>query len=340
MGSLYWTLPLELILLLRTARIDSMYTSGPAAMRALALIFLLPYLVKGDNLGFASCERTSYNGPDLDIAVTADNQMDAIYADGKIIATEISDLWVADIVNAPGNIGVLAVKATDRGNNGGLLLSASSGIITNSTNWKCVAAAKENWFEYDFDDSDWPAAVEYGRNGDSPAPWKKVIAGIDEEARWIWTSEQKDDNIIYCRFVADQYLYFTADNRVDSLYADGELMETEPSIWQDIDSVVIPGNTRVIAIQVTDVGRKGGMIMSSSLGLMSNCQWRCTTNPADNWYERDFDASDWPAAVVYGRNGDSPAPWNRVFADIAEDAQWIWTADAENDDLVYCRVIV
>ena len=60
-------------------------------------------------------------------------------------------------------------------------------------------------FEYDFDDSDWPAAVEYGRNGDSPVPWKRVIPGIDEEARWIWTSEQKDDDIIYCRFVAGKF---------------------------------------------------------------------------------------------------------------------------------------
>ena len=64
----------------------------------------------------------------------------------------------------------------------------------------------------------------------------------------------------------------------------------------------------------------------------------CYIHSLYNRYERDFDASDWPAAVEYGRNGDSPAPWNRVFADIAEDAQWIWTSDAENDDQVYCRV--
>ena len=56
-------------------------------------------------------------------------------------------------------------------------------------------------------------------------------------------------------------------------------------------------------------------------------------------YERDFDASDWPAAVQYGRNGDSPATWG-LFTDIDEEAQWIWTADAENDDQVYCRVTV
>ena len=50
-----------------------------------------------------------------------------------------------------------------------------------------------------FDDSGWPAATEYGRNGDSPSPWNRVISPIDDDAKWIWTDDASGDNKAYCR---------------------------------------------------------------------------------------------------------------------------------------------
>ena len=51
----------------------------------------------------------------------------------------------------------------------------------------------------DFDDSDWPVAVEYGRNGDAVAPWNSFVDAISDDAKWIWTSDNYNDNVVFCR---------------------------------------------------------------------------------------------------------------------------------------------
>lgn len=55
--------------------------------------------------------------------------------------------------------------------------NGSKSLLTNSTDWK---VSKTTWGTY-------TSAVELGRNGDAVFPWKRVIAGVDADANWIWT---------------------------------------------------------------------------------------------------------------------------------------------------------
>ena len=92
--------------------------------------------------------------------------------------------------------------------------------------------------------------------------------------------------------------------------------------------------------------------------MNTDATWKCwgadghrTTAPPADWMMSDFDDSSWPAAVAWGRNdGDDthwaafipmpagyPATAGHVKPGIADDAEWIWTGDAESHNDVYCR---
>ena len=63
-------------------------------------------------------------------------------------------------------------------------------IVTDST-WRCVGGVEQSgWYAEDFDDSDWPYAVELGTN---------VYDRIASDAKLIWTDDNADT--IYCRKV-------------------------------------------------------------------------------------------------------------------------------------------
>lgn len=94
----------------------------------------------------------------------------------------------------PGNTRVISVSGIDKGLQCGILGSFSNGMVTNAS-WKCNNVKYPGWNFPDFDDSNWPAAVEVAKHGDEP--WRK-IAGITLTAKWIWTFDKEDDNV-YCR---------------------------------------------------------------------------------------------------------------------------------------------
>ena len=93
----------------------------------------------------------------------------------------------------PGNTRVIPVHGIDKGGVFGILGSFSNGLITNAS-WKCDNFKYPGWNFPDFDDSNWPAAVEVANHGDMP--WGN-ISGIASTAKWIWTSRQPDN--VYCR---------------------------------------------------------------------------------------------------------------------------------------------
>ena len=93
----------------------------------------------------------------------------------------------------PGNTRVISVNGIDKGAAFGILGSFSNGMVTNAS-WKCDTVKYLGWNSPDFDDSNWPAAREVAKNGDTP--WK-IIAGIASTAKWIWTARQPDN--VYCR---------------------------------------------------------------------------------------------------------------------------------------------
>jgi len=85
------------------------------------------------------------------------------------------------------------VSGVDRGGKFGILGSLSTGMVTNAS-WKCDTAKYPGWKLPDFDDSNWPAAVEVAEHG--VGPWGKR-SGIASTAKWIWTAGNPD--IVYCR---------------------------------------------------------------------------------------------------------------------------------------------
>ena len=73
--------------------------------------------------------------------------------------------------------------------------------------WKCTDFSStvtrvppNNWFTYDYDDSDWAMSASYGKNyqNNSFQLFEKEREGISLEAEWLWTSNNAVSNI-YCR---------------------------------------------------------------------------------------------------------------------------------------------
>ena len=91
----------------------------------------------------------------------------------------------------PNGTKVVAIHAKDiHWGVAGILGSFSNGQVTDAT-WKCHSSpVPSEWASADFDDSSWPAAVEY--------QWIK-IQNITDDAKWIWTKDNNVDDEVYCR---------------------------------------------------------------------------------------------------------------------------------------------
>ena len=122
---------------------------------------------------------------------TCNNGME-IFADGVSLGTD--NVWKSSTEYViPGNTRVISVSGVDKSSQFGILGSLSNGMVTNAT-WKCNTTESSGWKLPDFNDSNWPAAEEVAKHGDSP--WGK-IAGIASTAKWIWTAGEPDK--VYCR---------------------------------------------------------------------------------------------------------------------------------------------
>jgi hypothetical protein len=113
--------------------------------------------------------------------------------------------------------GFMATVATDDGR-----------VFNSDTTWKCWVADGQvgtvghrqieppsGWTEIDFDDSDWPNCVSFGRNDHDNTHWAPYIppqqppscagcvghvaTGILDEAQWIWTAELDAHNDVFAR---------------------------------------------------------------------------------------------------------------------------------------------
>ena len=121
-----------------------------------------------------------------------------VYHGGVVVLAD--DAWlVADNVSLD-NACVLAVKAVDTGDAGGILASTSTGVVTDAS-WKCSgggggAVEQIGWHLPGFDDAAWSQARVIAQNDGSL--WTGVVAGISSEAHWIW-SQGNSDLVVYCR---------------------------------------------------------------------------------------------------------------------------------------------
>ena len=122
---------------------------------------------------------------------TADNTL-WIYDDYGVILN-VNDWQFTDNVRLSTDVCLLAMKAQDDGVDRGLIASTNTGVVTDST-WKCTVEEEEGWHTENFDDSQWPFAVERYINGDGVWGFYDLI---DSQAHWIWTGNTA--SVIYCR---------------------------------------------------------------------------------------------------------------------------------------------
>lgn len=135
---------------------------------------------------------------DQDLVITVDNQLD-LFIDGNLVPDipNAHNWRKTDTVKIPAMAQVIAVKGTNTACNAGILASGANFI--SDTSWKCTNDYSAGWESVSFDDSHWPPAVVYAKNGF--AHWS-LLSDINDDAGWIWTSTRNDadfDKEVYCR---------------------------------------------------------------------------------------------------------------------------------------------
>src|SRR5688572_17762677 len=84
----------------------------------------------------------------------------------------------------------------------GFLASSNGGRILTSRSWKCrnfyEIIGELDWTSVGYDDSSWPDAVEYDRNGDNI---HDNIIQINSSAFWIWSANKTTDFFVACRLI-------------------------------------------------------------------------------------------------------------------------------------------
>ena len=85
----------------------------------------------------------------------------------------------------------------------------------------------------------------------------------------------------------DSFL-ISVDNGLEGLYVDGTAIDISnlpnKDNWQQSDTVIIPEGSTVIAVDAKDVGGKAGFLASSSGGVLTNSNWRCSNTAPQGWY--------------------------------------------------------
>jgi hypothetical protein len=104
-------------------------------------------------------------------------------------------------------------------------------------------------------------------------------------------------------------------------------------------------------MMVSVVADNGEVMHSDITWKCWNAEGHADTRPPGNWMEYGFDDSAWPNAVSYGRNDADDTHWSayiprkpgypetsgHVKPGISDEAEWIWTADPEVHNDVFCR---
>eukprot|EP00918_Siedleckia_nematoides_P001726 GHVU01004102.1.p1 GENE.GHVU01004102.1~~GHVU01004102.1.p1 ORF type:complete len:285 (+),score=9.68 GHVU01004102.1:113-967(+) len=136
-------------------------------------------------------------------------------------------------------------------------------------------------------------------------------------------------------------LKVTCDDRV-SVYIDGQATPIVQNYnWQQVSSVQIPGNTKVVAIQCRDKARvKVGIIASLSNGVVTDNSWQCSGTLQAGWAGTPFTPNPawWASATII----PNIAAWGNFAQNggISSSAKWIWTSQYSYpgwDTPVYCR---
>ena len=108
-----------------------------------------------------------------------------LFADGISLGKDNEKWRIPTDFVIPGDNKIIAVAAQSFQFRSGILGSFSNGLVTNSS-WKCSDRLHRGWNLRDFDDRNWPAAVEIPRHHSDGLEGN--LAVIDPTAKRIWTT--------------------------------------------------------------------------------------------------------------------------------------------------------
>jgi hypothetical protein len=255
--------------------------------------------------------------------------------------------WQAQTYSLPMYSGknVLAIKCTDAGGLAAFLAEMKvNGVrVGSNTSWKVSRTAPSNWADANFNDSSWANATEYGAYG--IAPWYTNVSGIttDTPARWIWSSNNDLDDVVYIRVSIESQnatALVTCDNGYD-FYFNG-IYRGSGSNWSQAQTYSLPVQTgrNILAIKCTDAGSIAGLLAEikvNGLRLGSGATWKVSRTAPANWADASFNDSSWTNATEWGAYGDWPWYTNVIGMPTDTPARWIWSSNNDLDDVVHIR---
>ena len=126
----------------------------------------------------------------------------------------------------------------------------------------------------------------------------------------------------------------TADDHVFVYDDDGNILLSSFGWWAT-ETVTYDADPCVLALQAVDYGEGCGLLASTSTGVVTDDNWKCSSSLIPVWYRASFDDSGWDNSRVIAVHGGGP--WG-VRSDISLEANWIWAdVTPTTGTTSYCR---
>jgi len=139
------------------------------------------------------------------------------------------------------------------------------------------------------------------------------------------------------------YASVAADNQCE-VYINGAFVGSNTR-WEVAQQFMAASRSdkNVVAIKGVDAAEKAGLVAVVDFDgkrYVSDENWKITTTEQSGWQSVDYDDTNWQKATSYGLHGVAE-PWSlyRNVTGIPTDSsvKWIWSADNDNDNVVYIR---
>lgn len=246
-------------------------------------------------------------------------------------------------------------QGKDPGQEAGLIASIEtvipSDVSVSNSRWRCtnkrsnlVDSSGKEWIHDEFVDSVWSPAEVLAGNGEEPFG---VAVDVTSQAKWIWADVPASK--VFCRgwlSSGPDTLHIAAQGQLN-IYADNVLLGSgsKPGMKYSFTMPCKPLHLIAIEVKADKKTQHRGVLASLQMPAhpngVSGDLWKCVSsrNLPGKWKERNhnwssvqYDDSEWPAAKVVGKHGDSP--WGFKL-EVSRHASWVWTKD--KSDVVYCR---
>ena len=134
--------------------------------------------------------------------------MGNVYIDGQAMASISTSLMGEEDWHSNVNKDMQIMAVECEGNNGFAgFIAYAGGVLISEGSWKCSETEEDNWYQMDFNDSEWSNAFKIERNYPETHIYhshyiREHDANYPESAWWLWSSRlyrYAKGNVIYCR---------------------------------------------------------------------------------------------------------------------------------------------